>query len=83
MGTGVGVLLLAVGAILTFAINVSTSGFNLHTIGIILMIIGGIGIILDLVLFMPRRRMRSRRVVEDPAYGPTSRARVYEDREVY
>ena len=82
MGIGIGVLLLAVGAVITFAVNVTTSGFNLHTIGIILMVIGGLGIILDLALFMPRRRVRSSRVVEDP-YATGMRTRVVEDREVY
>src|SRR5205807_10176730 len=49
MGIGVGLFLLAVGAILTFAIHVSTgsSGVDLNTIGVILMIVGGLGIILS------------------------------------
>jgi beta-lactamase regulating signal transducer with metallopeptidase domain len=82
MGIGIGVLLLAVGAIITFAVNVTTSGFNLHTIGIILMVIGALGIVLDLALFMPRRRVRNTRVVEDPSLAG-GRQRVLEDREVY
>jgi beta-lactamase regulating signal transducer with metallopeptidase domain len=56
MGIGVGIFLAAVGAILTFAVSVTATGFNIHTIGIILMIVGIAGILLDLVLFMPRRR---------------------------
>lgn len=48
MGIGVSLLLLAIGAILTFAVNVSTNGFNIHTIGVILMVVGGIGLLFSL-----------------------------------
>ena len=33
MGLGVGLILVAVGAILAWAVHVSTHGFNIHTIG--------------------------------------------------
>jgi Domain of unknown function (DUF6458) len=56
MGIGVGLFLVAVGAVLTFAVNVSTTGFNINTIGVILMIVGALGIVLDLIIFAPRRR---------------------------
>jgi hypothetical protein len=56
MGIGVGLFLVALGAVLTFAVNVTTSGFNINTIGVILMIVGALGIVLDLFLFAPRRR---------------------------
>lgn len=56
MGIGVGILLIAVGAIMDFAITVNGRGFNIHTVGVILMIVGAVGVLLDLVLFMPRRR---------------------------
>jgi hypothetical protein len=53
MGLGVGIFLLAIGAILTFAINVSTagSGVDIHTIGLILMAIGALGIVLSLLFW--------------------------------
>lgn len=57
MGIGAGVFLIAVGAILTFAVDVSVSGFDLDVVGIILMIAGAIGILVDLVIFAPRRRV--------------------------
>jgi hypothetical protein len=56
MGIGVGLLLTAVGAVLTFAVDATVSGLNIHTVGVILMIVGVVGILLDLVLFAPRRR---------------------------
>jgi hypothetical protein len=52
MGIGVSLILIAAGAILTFAIHVSTSSaFNLHTIGIILLIVGIAGALLSLVFW--------------------------------
>jgi hypothetical protein len=63
MGIGVGILLIAVGAIMDFAITVNGKGFNIHTVGLILMIAGVVGILLELVLFMPRRRTGSDRAV--------------------
>jgi hypothetical protein len=51
MGLGVGLFLIAVGAILTFAIHVTASGVDLHTIGIILMAVGALGVALSLVLW--------------------------------
>jgi len=47
MGIGVSIFLLAVGAILTFALNATVSGINLDTVGIILMIVGVIGLIMS------------------------------------
>jgi hypothetical protein len=45
MGIGVSIFLIAVGAILDFAVDVQTTGFNLNTIGVILMVVGGIGLL--------------------------------------
>jgi hypothetical protein len=61
MGIGVSLFLIAVGAILDFAVSVrNTSGFNLNTIGVILMIVGGIGLLMSLFFWSswggPRRR---------------------------
>ena len=51
MGIGVSVFLIAVGAVLAFAVNVQTSGIDLATVGWILMIAGGIGLVTTLLLF--------------------------------
>jgi hypothetical protein len=48
MGAGTGLVIFAVGAIMRFAVTVTTQGFNIHTIGVILMIVGGIGFLLSL-----------------------------------
>jgi uncharacterized YccA/Bax inhibitor family protein len=43
VGIGVSLLLIAVGAVLAFAVSVTGHGFNIHTIGIILLVVGAIG----------------------------------------
>jgi len=48
MGIGSGIVVFAVGAILRFAVNVQTKGFNVHTIGVILMIVGAVAFIVSL-----------------------------------
>jgi hypothetical protein len=58
MGIGAGIFLVAVGAILTFAVNVSISGLDIAVIGVVLMLAGVVGIVLDIFLFAPRRRSR-------------------------
>jgi predicted membrane channel-forming protein YqfA (hemolysin III family) len=59
MSIGASIFLLVIGAILTFAVNVSTEGFNINTVGIILMIAGVVGLLLSLLFwsnFSPYRR---------------------------
>ncbi len=43
MGIGVSIFLIALGAILAFAIDVQTNGIDLNTVGVILMVVGAIG----------------------------------------
>jgi len=47
VGIGTSIFLIAVGAIMTFAVEVTTEGFNINTIGIILMLVGGLGLIVS------------------------------------
>jgi hypothetical protein len=54
MGVGVSVFMLAVGAILTFAVNASVPNANLDLIGVILMIAGGIGLLVSLAFATSR-----------------------------
>jgi hypothetical protein len=52
MGVGVSLLVIAAGAILTFAVNVSNSnGIDWYAVGIILMIVGGIGLVASLIFW--------------------------------
>lgn len=60
MSLGTSLVLIAVGAILRFAVSVSTHGFNIHTVGVILMIVGVVGLIISL-LWMTMWRDRAAR----------------------
>jgi membrane protein implicated in regulation of membrane protease activity len=68
MGIGISVFLIAVGAILAFATNVSVSGLDLNVVGVILLIVGVVGLATTLLIFAPRRRMSrvERRVTDSP-----------------
>lgn len=55
MGIGASLFLGAIGAILTFAINARVSGVDIHTVGVILMVVGGLGLLVTLVMWAPRR----------------------------
>ena len=68
MGIGVSLFLLALGAILAFAVDVTAEGFNINTIGVILMIVGGLGLLLTLLFWSdsaPLSRRRETVVRED------------------
>ena len=54
MGIGTSLLLIAVGAILKFAVTASVSGLELATIGVILMVVGVIGLLISLFLLTQR-----------------------------
>jgi hypothetical protein len=51
MGISVSLLLAAAGAILIWAVNTTTSGFNVHTAGVILLVVGIIGFVLSLAFW--------------------------------
>lgn len=65
--------MIAVGAILYFAVDADVSGLEISTVGIILMIIGIIGLVITL-FFLGGWRARHRTVVEE---RPVSRGREY------
>lgn len=61
MSLGVSIFLLVVGAILAFAVNVSTRGLNINMVGVILMVAGAIGMLYSLIFwssFSPWTRRR-------------------------
>ncbi|MFP5326256.1 MAG: DUF6458 family protein [Acidimicrobiia bacterium] len=84
MGIGVGIFLIAVGAILTFAVDLHTSGIDLSVVGVILMIVGAIGILASFMLFGDHGYYsRSRRVVYDDEVDAPARRSVVRERRVY
>jgi hypothetical protein len=67
MGIGVSLFMIALGAVLAFAVTATFSGINIATVGLILMIVGAVGLFVELVFFMPRRRAV---VTQEPAAAP-------------
>jgi hypothetical protein len=56
MRLGASFFLIAIGAILKFAITKHVNGIDLQTVGVILMIVGAVGLLITLVLMSTRRR---------------------------
>ncbi len=79
MGIGVSVFLLAVGAILAFAVDLTVSGLDLATVGVILMIVGAIGLVTSILIFgrdsVGRRSVVTDTYVEDDLADPVGRRR--------
>ena len=57
---GTSLFLIALGAVLRFAVSVSAHGFSIHTIGVILMIVGGVGLIISSLWMMVWRERTAR-----------------------
>jgi len=73
MGLGVSIFLIAIGAILTWAVNATVSGLELTTIGVILMIVGVIGLVLSMIFWsswggVGGSRRRTTYVEDGPPY---------------
>jgi hypothetical protein len=70
MTIGASIFLIAVGAILKYAVDVTVSGIEIQTIGLILMVAGAVGLIIGLFLLTQADRRRpveydDRRVIDD------------------
>jgi hypothetical protein len=71
MPLGTSIFLIAAGAILRYAVTATVSGINIHTVGLILIIVGIIGLVLSLfwmITWSPRNRGGGDRVVERDPY---------------
>ena len=66
MTIGTSLFLIAVGAILYFAVDVDVSGLEISTIGIILMVCGVVGLLIS--LFLVSRSRPAEPVVRDREY---------------
>jgi hypothetical protein len=55
MTVGGALFLIAVGAILYFAVTAEVAGIEIQTVGLILMIVGALGLALGLFISMQRR----------------------------
>jgi hydrogenase-4 membrane subunit HyfE len=63
MTIGSSIFLIAVGAILAFAVNATVAGISIQTAGLILMIAGAIGLLIGLFMMTTRRSAGA-----DPVY---------------
>jgi hypothetical protein len=70
MGIGVGIFLIVIGAIMTFALDVTVAGIDLNVVGWILMLAGVAGLIL-FFYFWNRRRAPRAVVTERRSYDDT------------
>jgi hypothetical protein len=71
MSIGSSVFLIAVGAILRYAVTATVSGISIQTIGLILMLAGILGLVLALLyLFVWRPRRAGERIIERPPHEP-------------
>jgi hypothetical protein len=80
MGIGVSLILIAVGAVLAFAVHVTASGFNVHTVGYILLAVGAAGALLSLLFWSSWGGAGGRRTVIEDA--PSARRRTVVEDEV-
>ena len=88
MGIGVSIFLLALGAILAFAVDFQANGLDVNAVGVILMIVGAIGLATSFLLwdrlgFGGHRATAVRRdvdVVDEPVVA--SRRAVVRERQV-
>src|SRR5206468_9428998 len=75
MGIGVSLILIAAGAILTWAVEATVSGVNIHAVGVILMVVGGAGLVISLVFWSswgaggPGSRRCTTTTIDDPPPG--------------
>jgi beta-lactamase regulating signal transducer with metallopeptidase domain len=74
MGLGTSIFLIALGAILKFAVTATVSGIELATVGTILIVIGIVGLVISLIFMMQAGRgavvARERVVERDPYVDP-------------
>jgi Domain of unknown function (DUF6458) len=73
MPLGTSIFLIALGAILRYAVTTTVSGIDITTVGLILMIVGVVGLLLSIMYMLawsPRRGrvVRDRVIERDPSY---------------
>jgi hypothetical protein len=73
---GTSIVLIAVGAIMKYAITAETDFIDIQTAGVVLMLVGILGLILSLLytfMWSPQAQARARRSEQDPYDSPTRR----------
>jgi beta-lactamase regulating signal transducer with metallopeptidase domain len=84
MGVGVSLILIAAGAVMAWAVHVTSNGLNVNTVGYILLVVGIVGLLLSLMFWStwagPGYFTR-RRTVTDAGRG--GRRTIIEDESAY
>ena len=70
MTIGTSLFLIAVGAILRYAVTATVAGIDIHTAGLILMVIGVVGLVIGLFMLT---MSRDRPIVDDRPVDPRYR----------
>jgi hypothetical protein len=68
MYIGTSIFLIAVGAVLKFAVTATIAGIEIQTAGLILMIVGALGLLISLFLLAADSDRRRRGEVDDRRY---------------
>lgn len=79
MGLGTSIFLIAVGAILKFAVDVQNENVDIETVGAILMVVGIVGAVLSMFFWSTwggfgGQSSRSRTVIDDAGGAPVESA---------
>lgn len=70
MSLGLGIVLVVIGAILTYALNITVDWIDLQLVGYILMIAGAIVIVIGIILLVRRRKtIATQHTSVDPSSG--------------
>ncbi len=85
MGISVSILLIAVGAILTWAVTAEAEGIDINTIGVILLIVGLLGLVLSIIFWsswggFQRRAATSKAARSAASAAPRRRRRPWSKR---
>ena len=75
MGISVSLLLIAVGAILTWAVTADAEGVDVNTVGVILLIVGILGLVLSLIFWSSWGGFRRRATYVESGPAPPTVAR--------
>jgi hypothetical protein len=65
MGIAVSILMIAVGAIMRFAVSATATGWNIHTTGVVLIVVGVLGTAVSIAFWASGGGLRRTAVVRD------------------
>ena len=82
MGIAVSILLIAVGAILTWGVTAEAEGLDVNNIGVILLIVGLLGLVVSMIFWSSWGGLRRRTTYVEGAAAPRRRATVIEEDDV-